>query len=171
SGNRIVPIGSACTSGLNDTRPSSRAVGSPRRSAVHACAASCTVSEKSSTANEMKTCAKLISKDGCDTTGVRRLRPTCEKRKDRIGRLCPDHGRQLFARRAAHAREAAERRQQRPAPARPDARNMIELRAQIAHRARAAMERDRESMRLVTNALHEQQRRIVLRKRDRILAI
>ena len=40
SGNRIVPIGSACTSGFSDTRPSSRAVGSPSRSAVQACAAS-----------------------------------------------------------------------------------------------------------------------------------
>ena len=61
SGNRTVPIGSACTSGFSDTRPSSRAVGSPSRSAVHACAISCTVSENSSTMKAMKICAKLMS--------------------------------------------------------------------------------------------------------------
>ena len=55
SGNRIVPIGSACTIGLSEMRPSSRAVGSPSRSAVHACAISCTVRENSRTMNEMKT--------------------------------------------------------------------------------------------------------------------
>ena len=40
SGNTIVPIGSTCTAGFSDTRPSSRAVGSPSLSADHACAAS-----------------------------------------------------------------------------------------------------------------------------------
>ena len=35
NGKSTVPIRSACTIGLNDTRPSSRAVGSPRRSAVY----------------------------------------------------------------------------------------------------------------------------------------
>ncbi len=36
NGNNTVPIGSMCTIGLNETRPSKRAVGSPRRSAVQA---------------------------------------------------------------------------------------------------------------------------------------
>ena len=40
SGNSTVPIQSMCASGLSVSRPSSRAVGSPSRSAVHACAAS-----------------------------------------------------------------------------------------------------------------------------------
>ena len=40
SGSSIVPIGSMWTMGFSDTRPSRRAVGSPSRSAVHACAAS-----------------------------------------------------------------------------------------------------------------------------------
>jgi hypothetical protein len=64
SGKRIVPIGSAWTSGLSETRPRKRAVESPSRSAVHACAISCTVSENSSTMNAMKTWAKLMSKFG-----------------------------------------------------------------------------------------------------------
>ena len=40
SGNTIVPMTSTCTAGLSDSRPSIRAVGSPSRLAVHACAAS-----------------------------------------------------------------------------------------------------------------------------------
>ena len=40
--------------GFSDTRPSRRAVGSPSRSAVQACAASCTVSDTSSTMNAMR---------------------------------------------------------------------------------------------------------------------
>ena len=103
--------------------------------------------------------------------GVIRLRPTREKRKDGIGDFRADHGRQFLARRAPHARQAAERRQQRPAPARPDARHVVELRSQIAHRPRAAMKRDREAMRFVADALDQQQRRIVGAERDRILAI
>ena len=42
NGNSSVPIGSTWTAGLSDRRPSWRAVGSPRRSAAKACAASCT---------------------------------------------------------------------------------------------------------------------------------
>ena len=40
SGNSTVPIQSMCASGLSVSRPSMRAVGSPRRSAAQACAAS-----------------------------------------------------------------------------------------------------------------------------------
>ena len=40
SGSTIVPIRSMWTMGLSDTRPRLRAVGSPNRSAVRACAAS-----------------------------------------------------------------------------------------------------------------------------------
>ena len=55
--------------------------------------------------------------------------------------------------------------------ARADAGHVVELRSQIAHRPRAAMERDREAMRFVADALHQQQRRIVGGQRDRILAV
>ena len=55
SGNTTVPIGSMCTSGLSDTRPSRRAVSSPNRLAVHACADSWTVREKMRTRNSMRT--------------------------------------------------------------------------------------------------------------------
>src|SRR5712692_1498633 len=168
SGNRIVPIGSACTSGLSDTRPSSRAVGSPRRSAVHACAISCTVSENSRTMSAMKICeTKLASMPDKQS----RLRPTREKRKDGVRRFRPDNGRELLARRAPHARHAPERRQQRLAPPGSDARHAVELGSQIAHRARTAMERDREAMGFVADALNQQQRRVVGSQRDRILAV
>jgi hypothetical protein len=43
SGNMIVPNKSMCRIGFNETRPSMRAVGSPQRDAVHACADSCTL--------------------------------------------------------------------------------------------------------------------------------
>ena len=157
---------SACTIGLSDTRPSSRAVGSPSRSAVHACAVSCTVRENSRTMNAMKTCAKLMSSK--DVTGYGRL---CEKRKDGIGDFRADDGRQLLARRAPHAGQAAERRQQRPAAPRSDAGHVVELRSQIAHRPRAAMERHGEAVRFVANPLDQQQRRIVGAERDRVLAV
>jgi hypothetical protein len=64
SGKTIVPIRSICTAGFSDTRPRNRAVGSPRRSADHACAASCIVKEKTRTRKKMKTCAKLMSGKG-----------------------------------------------------------------------------------------------------------
>ena len=131
SGNMIVPIGSACTIGLSETRPSSRAVGSPRRSAVHACAISCTVSENSRTMNAMKICAKSDVRQGI--TGYGRLAKNARTASAVFG---ADHGRQFLARRAPHAREAAERRQQRLAPARSDARHIVELRSEVAHRAR-----------------------------------
>src|SRR5437868_5486937 len=113
----------------------------------------------------MKICATLMS------SKESRLSPAREKRKNGIGRFRADNRGQLFTRRAPHAGDAPERRQQRLAPARADARHVIELRPQIAHRARAAMERHREAMRFVADALNQQQRRIVGRERDRILAI
>ena len=61
SGNTIVPIRSMCTAGFSDTRPRNRAVGSPSRSAVQACAASCTVREKTRTRKKLKTWAKSMS--------------------------------------------------------------------------------------------------------------
>ena len=60
SGKRIVPIGSMCTTGFSEMRPSSRAVESPSRSAVQACEASCTVSETSRTTNPDRSWAKSI---------------------------------------------------------------------------------------------------------------
>ena len=122
---------SACTSGLSDTRPSSRAVGSPSRSAVHACAISCTVSENSRTMNAMKICAKSMSSKECN-----RLRPTREKRKNGVGRFRADDGRQFLARGAPHAGHAAERRQQRLAAA--AARCPARRRAPTADRASSA---------------------------------
>src|SRR5713101_9050374 len=43
SGSRTVPIGSIWRIGFSDTRPNMRAVGSPQRDAVQACADSCTL--------------------------------------------------------------------------------------------------------------------------------
>src|SRR6185436_4645003 len=146
-------------------RPSRRAVGSPSRSAVNAWAISWMVSENRSTMKEMKTAAKSIS--GKES----RLRPTREKRKDGIRHFRADNRRQLLARRAAHARQTAERRQQHLSPPDADAGHVIELASQIAHRARAPVERDGEAMRLVADALHEQQRRVVRRQRHRLLVI
>src|SRR5262245_34232221 len=159
NGKSTVPIGSACTRGFNDTRPWSRAVGSPRRSAVHAWAISCTVSENNRTVNWMKIWAALMSSTvrACSAGSaltVVRLRPAREKRKDGIGDLLAHHRRQLLTRRAPHTREAAERRQQRLATARANPGHVVELRSQIADGPRAAVERDRESMRLVSDALN-----------------
>src|SRR6266576_2963535 len=150
SGKMIVPMRSACTAGLRETRPSSRAVGSPSWSAVQACAVSCTVNENSSTMNAMTICA--ISMPGKKS----RLRPTREKRKDGIGGFGADSGGQFLTRRAPNARDTAKRREQRLAPARADAWHMIELRLQVAHRACAAMERDREAVRFIADALYQQ---------------
>src|SRR6266496_3076644 len=43
SGNNTVPTGSMCFSGFSVIRPNMRAVGSPRKFAIHACADSCTL--------------------------------------------------------------------------------------------------------------------------------
>ena len=43
SGTSTVPIGSTCLIGFSEIRPSMRAVGSPHRFAVQACADSCTL--------------------------------------------------------------------------------------------------------------------------------
>ena len=84
---------------------------------------------------------------------IDRLRPACEKRKDGIGDFRAHFRGELFARRAPHARQAAERREQRPPPPRADARHVVELRVQITHRPGAPMERHREPVRLVADAL------------------
>src|SRR5206468_8087562 len=82
-----------------------------------------------------------------------RLRPTGEKRKDGIGGFGADNRGQLFACGAPDTSEAAERGQQRLAPARTDAGDVVELGSKIAQRARTAVKRDRKSMRLVADAL------------------
>src|ERR1051325_11108023 len=114
----------------------------------------------------MKTCATFTC--AIDRS---RLRPTREKRKDGIGGFRADDRRELFPRRAPNAGETAERRQQRAAAPRTDAGDEIELRSQVAHRPPLTMERDREAVRLVADALDQQQRGIVRRQRNRILAI
>ena len=68
SGNRIVPIGSTCTAGFSDTRPSSRAVGSPSLSADHACAASCTERETTRRVNWMRIPRKSMPCKECQRT-------------------------------------------------------------------------------------------------------
>ena len=83
----------------------------------------------------------------------------------------PTDRRQFLARGATDARQTAKLRQQRFSPARADAGHIVELRAKVAKRSRLAVKRDRKAMRLVANALDQQQRRIVRRERDRVLAI
>src|SRR5215470_1239930 len=125
------------------------------------------VSEKSRTMKEMKIWPMLMSKGDrseCSAVDVDRLRPTREKRKNGISRFCTDNRGQLFTRRAPHPCDAAEGRQERFAPARPDAGNVIELRSQIAHRPCAAVERDGEAVRFVADSLDQEQRRIVGRQ-------
>src|SRR4051812_17589558 len=190
SGKTIVPIRSACTIGLSETRPSIRAVGSPSRSAVQACALSCTVNENSNTMKPMKICAILTSAKGiqpqrpgrspntmvsADSAGsaasVIRLLPACEKRKDGVGDFRANRGQQLLACRTPHPGETPEAGQERAATARTDTRHVVELRLQIAHRTRLPMEGDREAVRLVSDPLDQEQRRIVFGQRDRLFAI
>jgi hypothetical protein len=83
-------------------------------------------------------------------------------------RLCPDHAGQLLARGPADAGQAAEGSQQRPAAARADTWHRIELGAEVAHRSRLAVECDGKPMRFVPDALHQEQRRIVLVEDDRL---
>ena len=85
-------------------------------------------------------------------------------------RFRPDDGIELLARGATHGGHAAECGQQRAATARPDAWDAIELRPQIAHRSRLAVKRHGEAVRLVADALQQQERRIVLRQHDRVAA-
>src|SRR5690348_7758694 len=125
SGKITVPKRSACTTGFSETRPSRRAVGSPRRSAVQACAISCTVRENSKTMKAMKTCAKSMPDKRY------RLRLPCEKRKNRIGEFGTNYRGQFLAGRASHTGDAAERGQQLPTPARTDAGNVVQRRSKI----------------------------------------
>src|SRR4051812_25196165 len=85
-----------------------------------------------------------------------RLRPTREKGKDGIGRFCADDSGKLLARGASNACETAELRQQCLASTSTDTSDFVELGTQIAHRARASVERDREAMRFVADSLNQQ---------------
>ena len=115
----------------------------------------------------MKICAKSMS--GKAST---RLRPTREKRKNGIGdfRARPTAASSSRVARRTPARLPNVVSSVLPPP-RADAGHVIQLRSQIAHRARLAVERDREAVRLVADALHQQQRRIVRRQRDRIARV
>src|SRR5688572_31104671 len=92
-------------------------------------------------------------------------------REERVGGLRADDAHQLLASGAADAGQASERSQEHLAAARSDAGYRIELGAQVAFRARLAVERDREAVRLVANALNQQQCGTVFRQRNRILSI
>src|SRR5262249_30510867 len=94
-----------------------------------------------------------------DSCRLHRSQP-CEVRGPRVGRLRADDGRELFAGRAAPPREAAERREQRATPPSPDADDAVQLGAQVAHRAGAAVEGHGEPVRLVADPLDEEQRGI-----------
>ena len=77
SGNTSVPIGSTCTAGLSDSRPSCRAVGSPSRSAAHACAASCTDSDAIRTTRTMRTSVRsMLCTQNRTRKGITRLTPS-----------------------------------------------------------------------------------------------
>src|SRR5262249_48873183 len=136
------------------------------RSAVHACADSCTVSENSSTMKAMKICATLMS-----SKGTIRLRPTREKRKDGVGDFSSDGGLQVLPRRAPHARHAAKRRQQCAPPAGTNAGHVVKLRSQVAHRTRAAVKRHRKTMGLVPDPLNQEQPGVVHGKGQRAFAV
>src|SRR5438132_676971 len=82
----------------------------------------------------------------------------------RIRRFRADDGQQLFAGGAADAGEAAEGHEERAPPARADARHAVELRAEVAHAARLAVEAHCKSVRLVANRLQQPERRIVFRE-------
>ena len=137
-----MPIQSTCTAGFSVSRPSIRAVGSPRRSAAHACAASCTDSEAIRTTEGEDLGEIEAGQEREYTIRHGQARPdsvgdsACTRAKcadDGVGGLGADDRRQLLARGAAHAGEAAEAGQQRLAAPRADARNLVELRPQIAH--------------------------------------
>ncbi len=97
-----------------------------------------------------------------------RLRPTREKGKNGISEFGAHLGGQFLSRGAPHAGDAAELREQRfPSPP-PDARHVVKLRPQIAHRPCLAVEGDGEAMGLVAHPLNQQQRGRVARERDGI---
>src|SRR5262245_35004367 len=113
----------------------------------------------------MNTRAKSMSGKGL------RLCLACEKRKNRIGDFASHRRGQLFARGPADSGQAAKLGEQRAAAPWTNARNVVERGMQIAHRTRFAVERDREPMGLVANLLQQQQRRVVLGERNRLIAI
>src|SRR4051794_13788218 len=76
-----------------------------------------------------------------------------------VGTSGADDRHQLLARRSANTGKAAEGREERLAPPRPDPANHVELRLEIPLRPRQAMEGDREPVRLVADALDQQERR------------
>ncbi len=60
SGNRTVPIGSMCTIGFSEMRPSERPRSSPNLSETYAWADSCTESEKRNTMNQSRMSSGLM---------------------------------------------------------------------------------------------------------------
>src|SRR5258708_209398 len=99
----------------------------------------------------MRTCPKSMFKAGISVS-----RRTREVVDDGRCDLRADDRVQLLSRRAPHASQTAERRQQRPTTTGTDAGHGVELRTEIAHGAGAPMERDGEPMRLVADALDQQ---------------
>src|SRR5262245_10120953 len=88
--------------------------------------------------------------------------------QDRIGHFRADRAFELLARGAPDSRHTAEAlEQQAPAPG-TEARNAVELGSDRPLAARGAMERDREAMRLVADALEQQKRGRVGRERHRV---
>ena len=84
-------------------------------------------------------------------------------REHGVGGPGADNSSELLARGATNAGDAAERGQQRLPPPRADPGDVVELRPQIAERARLAVECHREAMRLVADPLDQQQRRALVR--------
>src|SRR5215218_6320933 len=82
-----------------------------------------------------------------------RLSLAGKKGKNRVGDFGADGCGELFACRPPYRGEAAKTRQQGAPPTRTDAGHVIELRTQIAHRSRLAMERHGEAVGFVAHAL------------------
>src|SRR6188768_244960 len=117
--------------------------------------------------------APETSKEYGKSAAVSRISATFsgEVGKHCIGCFCADHLHQLFTRRPSHAGETSKRREQRLATSWSDSIHRVEFRSEITFAAREAMERDGESMRLVADALDQQEGGTAGGERDRILAI
>jgi hypothetical protein len=101
----------------------------------------------------------------------RLLRLRGEMGEDGVRELRANHLGQLLAGGAAHTGHASKRGQQRLTASWTDARYGIQLRLQITFGPREPMEGDGKPMRLVADALNQQERRAFRRERDRVLAI
>src|SRR6476620_6179658 len=97
--------------------------------------------------------------------------PRSEVRQHGIGPFDADHARELFACGTAHTRDAAERGQQGLAPPGADPADFVQLRSQIARLALLPMERHREAVRLIPDALDQEERGALGCQSNRILAI